>query len=58
MRKLSSIVDDELVKIVLRYIGLSLHTAIAVTQVDEEEAALVDPVDLFGSPHNWSTITT
>ena len=55
VRKLSSVVKDELVKLVFKNMGMSLHTAIAVTQLNEEqEAALVDPVDLFGSPHNWS----
>ena len=55
VRKLSSVVKNELVKLVFKNVGMSLHTAIAVTHLDEEqEVALVNPVDLFGSPHNWS----
>lgn len=47
--------DDELVKLVFKTMNVSLRTAIAVTQLSEEqEAALVGPFDLFGSPHNYS----
>ena len=55
MRKLSSVIRDEKVKLVFQAMGSSLHASIASTNLDEEEeVALVYPVNMFGSPNQWN----
>ena len=56
MRKLSSVVKDEKVTAVFETMGPTLHAAIAARQpglTDEEEAELVQPVNLFNAPSKW-----
>ena len=56
MRKLSSVVKDKKVIAVFETMGPMLHAAIAARQsalTEEEEAELVQPVNLFDSPNLW-----
>ena len=55
MRKLSSVVKDEKVKSVFETMGPTLHAAIdqALNTHSEEEAELLQPVNLFNSPNQW-----
>ena len=58
MRKFSSVVKDKKVKAVFETMGLTLHTAIAARQSEltEEEAELVQPVNLFDSAQPVATV--
>ena len=54
VRKLIAIIKEDKVKLVLQAMGISLHAATASVNLDEEEKALVEPVNMFSSPNQWS----